>query len=174
LAVGNQFAKAFDSEGNYIPDEPSNKGNTAIAGAGVAGGALGMQKLKVASTLQHTAPTTAANAAAVSAKSQADEIARNSEKAMANAKLSSAKAGRKIPFVRGSRIRSANKEVRSTTMAAARQSKITSNAAAEAARTANVASHASEAQRALSHHGLGLIAGGAALTATALRSKKSS
>jgi hypothetical protein len=172
MAVGNQFSKAYDANGNPIPSSGPN--NNLVAGAGVAGAGLGLKKLKVAQTLQHTAPTTAANAAAEATRHQAAEAARNSEKATAEAKLAFARSGRNIPFVRSSRVRAANKEVRSATIAASRQSTVAARSLANSAQAANVASHAPQAERALAHSGIGLIAGGTALAAAAMRNNRKS
>jgi hypothetical protein len=178
LYAGNQFSKAYDAQGNYVPDAPArnsnNMGNTALAGAGVAGAAMGYKKLNTASTLPQTAPNAASDAAAASAREQALKATRNSEKAMADAKVTAAQAGRRIPIVRNRRVKSAQKEAFKATKMSTTQAQIADKATKEAARTANVARNVPKFQRATANHGLGLIAGGAALAAAGMRNNRNS
>jgi hypothetical protein len=178
LYAGNQFSKAYDAQGNFIPDAPmrnsNNLGNTALAGAGVAGAAMGYKKLNTASVLPQMAPNAASDAAAASAREQALKTTRNSEKAMADAKVTAAQAGRKIPIVRTRRVKSAQKEAFKATKMATTQAQLADKATKEAARTATVARNVPKFQRATANRGLALIAGGSALAAAGMRNNRNS
>ena len=178
LFVGNEFSKAYDAQGNFIPDAPmrnsNNLGNTALAGAGVAGAAMGYKKLNTAAVLPQMAPNAASDAAAASAREQALKATRNSEKAMADAKVTAAQAGRKIPIVRNRRVKSAKKEAFKATKMATTQAQFADKATKEAARTATVARNVPKFQRATANRGLALIAGGSALAAAGMRNNRNS